>query len=232
MLTLALDTSTDKGSIAIMDGKKLMGAVFFTQKRSYSQILIPSIDFLLNHHLLSIGDIEGFSVSVGPGSFTGIRIGISCVKALSQAMNKKIAPISSLKALAYKLVDKENSLICSAIDAKKGEIFGGLFFCKGGALETIIEEGCYKPAEFFGNLPKEKIYFLGNAVSQFRKEIEEFFSGEPLFPYFHSFIAEEVGRLGYEILISGKGKSHSEIIPFYLRPSEAEMKRKIKESNP
>jgi len=74
MLILSLDTSTEKGSIAILENDNLLGAVFLSQKKSYSQIIIPSIDFILNQLSLSLENLEGFSVSVGPGSFTGIRI--------------------------------------------------------------------------------------------------------------------------------------------------------------
>jgi len=123
MLILSLDTSTEKGSIAILENDNLLGAVFLSQKKSYSQIIIPSIDFILNQLSLSLENLEGFSVSVGPGSFTGIRIGISCIKAFSLALNKKIAPVSSLYALTSKLREIKNSFICPVIDAKKGEIF-------------------------------------------------------------------------------------------------------------
>ncbi|MGQ9617362.1 MAG: tRNA (adenosine(37)-N6)-threonylcarbamoyltransferase complex dimerization subunit type 1 TsaB [Candidatus Aminicenantia bacterium] len=225
MLTLALDTSTDIGSVAIMEDDRLIGALFFSQKKGYSQVIIPSIDLLLSHHSLSIKDLDGFSVSVGPGSFTGIRIGISCIKAFALAFCKKIAPVSSLYALAFKLRDKENSLICPTIDAKKGEIFGALYLCENGALKVIIEEGSYKPEGFFRKLPGEKIYFLGNAVYLFREKIIETFRGEPIFPDLNLFLAEEVGKIGYKILTSGLGKAPDEIAPSYLRPSEAELKK-------
>lgn len=226
MLTLSIDTSTEKGSVAILDGENVIGAVFISQKKSYSQILIPSIDFLLHQHSLSLKDVEGFSVSIGPGSFTGIRIGISCVKAFSLALKKKIAPVSSLFALAYKLREFKNSFICPVIDAKKGEIFSSLYLIKEN-IEIIIEEGCYAPSDFFPRLPGEVIYFIGNGCNLWKREIEKTFKGKPVFLDFNTFLAEEIGKIGYKILLEGKGKEPHEIFPLYYRPSEAELKKKF-----
>ncbi len=226
MLFLSIDTSTEKGSIAILKDDDVIGAIFLTQKRSYSQILLPSIDFILNQHHLSLKDMEGFSVSVGPGSFTGIRIGISCIKAFSLTFNKKIAPVSSLHALAFKIREVKNSFVCPVIDAKKNEIFSSFFFFDGVHLKNIIEEGCYNPSDFFSRLKEERIYFIGNGCQIWKEEIEKNIK-EPIFPNFNTFIAEEVGKIGYKIFMEGKGKSPEEIAPLYFRPSEAELKRKI-----
>ncbi len=225
MLILSLDTSTEKGSIAILENDNLLGAVFLSQKKSYSQIIIPSIDFILNQLSLSLEDIEGFSVCVGPGSFTGIRIGISCIKAFSLALNKKIAPVSSLYALTFKLKEIKNSFICPVIDAKKGEIFSSLYFFDGENFKTFIDEGCYNPSDFFSKFKEERIYFIGNGCEIWRKEIEKN-TKEAIFPNYNIFLAEEIGKIGYKILAKGEGKSPEEIIPLYFRPSEAELKSK------
>lgn len=226
MLILSLDTSTENGSIAVLENDVLLGAVFLSQKRSYSQILIPSIDFMLNQLSLSLKDIEVFAVSIGPGSFTGIRIGVSCIKAFALALNKKIAPVSSLYALTYKLKEIKNSFICPVIDAKKGEIFSSLYFFDGENFQAIIDEGCYNPSDFFSKLEKERIYFIGNGCEIWRKEIEKNVK-EAIFPSFNNFLAEEVGKIGYEILMERKGKNPEEVLPLYFRPSEAELKSKI-----
>ncbi len=226
MLTLSIDTSTDKGSIAILENENLIGALFLSQKKSYSQSLIPSIDFLVNQLSLSLKDIDGFSVSIGPGSFTGIRIGISCIKAFSLALNKKIAPVSSLYALAYKLRSNKDCFICPVIDAKKGEIFSTLYFFDGEKFQSLIKEGCYNPFDFFSILPEEKIYFIGNGCNIWREMIKKI-KGEPIFPDVNTFLAEEIGKIGYKIHTEGRGKNPEEIIPLYFRPSEAEIKSKI-----
>lgn len=226
MLILSLDTSTENGSIAVLENDNLIGAVFLSQKRSYSQILIPSIDFILNQLSLSLSDMEGFAVSIGPGSFTGVRIGISCIKAFSLALNKNVAPVSSLYALTFKLRDFKNSFICPVIDAKKGEIFSSLYFFDGKNFQTIIDEGYYIPSDFFSKLEKERIYFIGNGVEIWKEEVEKNIK-EAIFPRFNNFLAEEVGKIGYGILMERKGKNPEEIFPLYFRPSEAELKSKI-----
>lgn len=226
MLILSLDTSTEKGSIAILENRDVVSALFLSQGKSYSQSLIPSIEFLLQQNSLSLKDMDGFAVSIGPGSFTGIRIGISCIKAFSLALNKKIAPISSLFALAYKLREFRNSFICPVIDAKKGEIFSSLYFL-GEDFETIIEEGCYNPPDFFSRLPKEEIYFVGDGCNIWKEEIEKWVRGKPIFLDLDSFLAVEIGKIGYKVFLEGKGKEPYEISPLYYRPSEAELKKKF-----
>jgi len=227
MLILSLDTSTEKGSVAILENENVIGAIFITHGKSYSQTLIPTIDFLLNQLSLNLKDIDGFSVSIGPGSFTGLRIGVSSIKAFSLALHKKVAPVGSLNALAYKLREIRNSYICPIIDAKKGEIFSSLYFFDGKSFNVVVNEGCYKPLEFMDLLPGERIYFIGNGVNLLKDKIEKNLRFEPIFPDLNLFLAEEIGKIGYNILKEGKGVEPEEISILYYRPSEAEIKSKI-----
>ena len=112
MIILAIDTTTLTGSIALLKDTKLIAEVDIDSSSTYSERLLPAVDFLLKTNQLSIQDMDGFAVSVGPGSFTGIRIGLSTVKSFSYASGKPVAGVSTLKALAEKLRRSQAHLLC------------------------------------------------------------------------------------------------------------------------
>ena len=112
---------------------------------SHSARLLRSIDQLLKLASWDITDIGGFAAPAGPGSFTGIRVGLSTIKALSFASGKPVAAVSSLAALAVKLRDTGGRLLCPLIDAKKSEVYAALYDSSGGKLEDVIPQGAYGP---------------------------------------------------------------------------------------
>ncbi|MGD8536230.1 MAG: tRNA (adenosine(37)-N6)-threonylcarbamoyltransferase complex dimerization subunit type 1 TsaB, partial [Candidatus Aminicenantes bacterium] len=175
---------------------------------------------------LNIQDIDGFAVAVGPGSFTGIRIGLSTVKSFSYASGKPVAGVSALKALAEKLRRSQAHLLCPVLDAKKGEIYAALFESKGDKLFEVVPQGAYSPDYFFSLLPSHRIVsFIGNGVEAYRKRIFEYFKDKARLSHRSPFIAYEIGRLGYEILKKKKGMSAAELEPLYFRKSQAEENR-------
>lgn len=225
MILLAVDTTTFAGSVALLENTKLLAEVDIDSAKTYSERLLPAIDFILDTNGLSIKDMDGFALAAGPGSFTGIRIGLSTVKSFAYASGKSIAPVSTLKALAWKLRHPQTHLLCPLLDAKKGEIFAALFESKGGRLKEIVPQGAYLPDRFFSLLPSHRIvFFIGNGVDAYRDKIFEYFKDKARFPSRSPFIAYEVGQLGYELLKKGKGLSFQEVKPLYFRKSQAEGK--------
>ncbi len=226
MKILAIDTTTFSGSIALLEDTKLIGEVNIDSLITHSQRLIPSIQFLLEVNKLSIKEIDGYALCVGPGSFTGIRIGMATVKALSFASLKPIAPISSLEALAFKLRGRKGRLICPLLDAKKGEIYSALFESSGSSIKEIIKQGFYTPNQFFSFLPQRRIiYFIGNGLEVYYQKIREYFQDRAKLTTRSNFISYEIGLLGYRILKNKQGLLYNKIQPLYLRPSNAEFKR-------
>ncbi|MBC8357625.1 MAG: tRNA (adenosine(37)-N6)-threonylcarbamoyltransferase complex dimerization subunit type 1 TsaB [Candidatus Aminicenantes bacterium] len=225
MNILAVDTTTFAGSIALLDKTKLIAEVNVNSSLTYSERLLPAVDFLLQTNGLKVQDMDGFAVAAGPGSFTGIRIGLSTVKSFSYASGKPVAPVSTLKALALKLRHPQGHLLCPVLDAKKGEIFAALFESKGGKLKESIAQDSYLPDRFFSLLPSHRIiFFIGNGVDVYRDKIFQYFKDKARFSRRSPFVAYEVGLLGYEMLKRKKGKSAQELEPLYLRKSQAEEK--------
>ncbi len=225
MLILAVDTTTFAGSVALLENTKLIAEVNIDSSKTYSERLLRAVDFILKTNGLDIKEMEGFALAAGPGSFTGIRIGLSTVKSFACASRKPIAAISTLQALAWKLKHPQNHLLCPLLDAKKGEIFAALFESKGRKLKEIVPQGAYVPDRFFSLLPSHRVIsFVGNGVDVYRDRIFEYFKDKARFPSRSPFIAYEVGQLGYELLKRGKGLNSQEVKPFYFRKSQAEEK--------
>lgn len=223
MMILAIDTTTFTGSIALLKDKKLIAEVDIDSSSTYSERLLPAVDFLLKTNQLSIQDMDGFAVSVGPGSFTGIRIGLSTVKSFSYASGKPVAGVSTLKALAEKLRRSQAHLLCPLLDAKKGEVYAALFESKGDKLLEVIPQGAYSPDRFFSLLPSHRIIsFIGNGVEVYRKKIFQYFKDKARLSRRSAFIAYEIGLLGYEMLKKKKGVSAEKLEPLYFRKSQAE----------
>lgn len=225
LVILAVDTTTPAGSVALLRGTKLIAEVNQDCSTTFSERLLPAIQFVLRSGGLEIPDVEGFAVTVGPGSFTGIRIGLSTIKSFAYASGRPIAPVSVLMALAKKLQDSQNRLICPLIDAKKKEIYAALFESKDRRLQEIIPQGAYDPDVFFSRLPEHRaIHFIGSGKDVYGSVIFEYFKDKARFSKRSPFVAYEVGLIGYDLLMRNEGKDFREIEPLYLRKSQAEEK--------
>jgi tRNA threonylcarbamoyladenosine biosynthesis protein TsaB len=225
MRILAVDTTTPCGSIAILEDARLVAEINVASATTHSARLLSSIRFLLDANHLDIQEIEGFAVSPGPGSFTGIRIGLSTIKSFAFASGRPVAPVSSLQALAWKLRDSQARLVCPMLDAKKGEIYAALYQIEGGRMKECIGKGAYLPGDFLSKLPAHRnILFIGTGTELVRSKILDSLKDKAGFSSRSPFIAYEVGRLGCELLKAKKGVSSAELEPLYFRKSQAEEK--------
>ncbi len=227
MLTLAVDTTSPGGSAAILDGTKLLAEASVETHLDHSARLLASIHFLLEACGLDIKRIEGFSLASGPGSFTGIRVGLSTVKAFAFASGKPVAAVSTLSALALKLPQPQVRLLCPVIDAKKGEVYAALFEWSGTGdrMTEVVPQGAYKPDEFLAQLPGHRLMaFIGTGAALYKEKILTYVKDKARFSSRSLFIAHEVGLLGYELLSRGKGLAAHDLRPIYFRKSQAEDK--------
>ena len=226
MLVLAVDTTTPDGSTALLKDGRLLMEVGSKSSLTHSERLLPAVDFMLDSCGLRKEDLDGFALAVGPGSFTGIRIGMSTVKALAYASGKPAAPVSALEALAFKLAGDGKKLICPLIDAKKGEVYGGLYESAKGGLREVVSQGVYSPDALFPLLPlRRRIHFIGSGVRPYQELLASYFKDSARISGRTFFIAEEVGIIGSRILQEGKGVDFLELEPLYYRRSQAEEKK-------
>ena len=225
MLILAVDTTTPSGSVALLEDDVLLGEANVESAATHSARLLRSVDFLLGAHGRDVKDIDAFAVAAGPGSFTGIRIGVGAVKSLAFASGKPAAPVSTLLALAVKLAADGPRLVCPLLDAKKEEIYAGLFEARRAGLAELIPQGAYTPDAFFARLPARRVIaFAGSGLAAYRARLLPYVRDKARFPRRSSFLAAEVGRIGCGMIREGKGVDAASLEPFYLRKSQAEEK--------
>jgi tRNA threonylcarbamoyladenosine biosynthesis protein TsaB len=223
MLILAVDTTTPGGSVALLEDESLLGEANVESPATHSARLFRSIDFLLGALAKDIKDVEAFAVAAGPGSFTGIRIGVGAVKSLAFASGKPVAPVSTLLALASKLATEGAPLVCPLLDAKKEEIYAGLFEAGEGGLIEIIPQGAYDPEAFFARLPaRGVIAFAGSGLALYKAKLMPHVGDRARFPERSPFIAAEIGRIGAGLIRAGKGIDAAALEPLYFRRSQAE----------
>ncbi|MEI6863169.1 MAG: tRNA (adenosine(37)-N6)-threonylcarbamoyltransferase complex dimerization subunit type 1 TsaB [Candidatus Omnitrophota bacterium] len=164
MKTLSIDTSTDYLSIAIMDGKKILAGYHRPSQRNHSRLLLPTIAKLIKRAGLKIKDIGGFCVSVGPGSFTGLRIGVVTVKGLAYALNKPVVTVPTLDVIARNAKGFEG-IVCPVIDAKKNKVYACIYKSDGVNFKKISKH-MLLPVDSLLKLTGvyDKVLFLGDGV--------------------------------------------------------------------
>ncbi len=214
MKILAWDTSTAFPSVAVLEDGRLLGEVNLNIGLLHSSVLLPAVDSLLNFLSLRKQELDLVAAAVGPGSFTGIRVGLSTAKALCFSLKKPFAPVVSLDALAL----KEGGKVAVGIDAKKGEVFSALY--EDG--ERLTEPQALSVEEFV-SLDAE--VFVGDGALRFSGKIKEARPGARISRR-TLFIAHEVGVIGYRLWRQGKiVEEPRDIFPLYLRASDAEIKK-------
>ena len=139
MRILALDSSAVSASVAVMEDEKLVGEFFIYTKQTHSQTLMPMVKNVLDCTDIALDTIDLFAVSAGPGSFTGVRIGVSCVKGMAMAQGKPCVGVSTLEAMAFSLTDLEG-IVCAVMDARRQQVYNACFVSKGGVLTRLTED--------------------------------------------------------------------------------------------
>lgn len=164
MKILAIDTSTDYLSLAVADSEKIIARYHRRTNRNHSRLIIPAISNLVRNVRLSIKDIDAFAISIGPGSFTGLRIGVATVKGLAYALNKPIVAIPTLDVIARN-AKSFRGVICPVIDARKSKVYACLYRSDGESVKKISKYLLLPAAELLKRTAGYgKVLFLGDAV--------------------------------------------------------------------
>lgn len=227
MLILGIDTTTLVGSIGLIDDEKgVLGEYTLNIKRTHSERLMPAISCLLSDVGVAIDDLDLVSVSKGPGSFTGVRIGVTTAKSLAQALGKPLVGVVSLDVLAHNLVNVQG-LICPILDARKQEVYTACYQAEGtGKLEKLMDYSALGIEALLAELNKsgQRVYFLGDGVKVYSNKLQEAL-GSRYCEIASSFLLPRgtiVAELGLLEWKKNPGNFLS-VQPFYLRKSEAEL---------
>lgn len=229
MKILALDSTENIAAVAITDGKTLIGSTVINAGKSHSELLLPAIEALMNASGLSYSDIDLFACSSGPGSFTGVRIGVSTVKGLAFGYNKPCVGVSATEALAYNFIDFDG-IICPAMDARRSQLYNALFRSENGTITRLCEDRTIPAAELAAELMSydKPIYINGGGEHIIRKAAE----GNPnimptneILKYQNGYSVALCALAKYESSENKGGFTDLALQPTYLRPSQAERMR-------
>jgi tRNA threonylcarbamoyladenosine biosynthesis protein TsaB len=224
MKIFALETATMAGSVAILDDSEgLIGESRVSIDIAHSERLMSSVEWLLNASRLSIDDIDAFAVSIGPGSFTGLRIGLSTAKGLCFATQKPLVAVPTLDAFALSLPFCQHH-ICPMLDARKNEVYAGLYKSEGIALKKIMPECAVSPVDLLSEI-KETTVFLGNGADTHKRLIRDTLQKNAEFapPSKMTPSASTVAETALEKIRAGIHADPVTLTPFYIRKSEAEI---------
>ncbi|QSV44798.1 tRNA (adenosine(37)-N6)-threonylcarbamoyltransferase complex dimerization subunit type 1 TsaB [Geobacter benzoatilyticus] len=229
MKLLTVDTSTSTCSVALTIDGRLAAESLFDTERTLSERLLASVDAVLRDSGICLDDLDGFGVSLGPGSFTGVRIGVSTVKGFSLATGKPVAGFSSLSMLAMNFPACSLPL-CTLFDARKKEVYAALYRC-GALPEQIIADRVISPERFLG-LIEGPALFAGNGALKYRALIEETLGDRAVFApdHCHQPRAAAGAVLALEAFRAGGLLPLPALNPTYIRPSEAELMRMMQKT--
>lgn len=226
MNILAIETTAAQASAAIIDKDECVHEAVAEGNLTHLQKLMPLIDRTLSECDMKLSDIEGIAVSRGPGSFTGIRIGVTTAKALAQILGVKIAEVPTLKAMSMNYWNF-SGIVCPVLDARRNQVYSAAYVFDEEGQKELYPEGAYYLEEVIEKLKgKGPVLFMGDGVSNEKIAgfLEEGIGREAFFasPEKRMQTAEMVAVLGQEMHKEGKAVSYVEAQPEYLRKSEAE----------
>lgn len=189
----------------------------------HAERLMPSIEWLLKASGIQINDIDAYAVSIGPGSFTGLRIGLSTAKGFSYATGKPVVPVPTLDAFARTLPFC-SYIICPMLDARKNQVYAAFYKWNNGVCNKIMSETAISPAELLNKL-SEPAVFMGDGVKIYGKLISDTLQDKAVFAPASrmSPSASTVGEIALENLKQGIVTDPVSLVPLYIRRSEAEV---------
>jgi tRNA threonylcarbamoyladenosine biosynthesis protein TsaB len=229
MLSLAVDTSTQSGSLAVLRDERLLGMIGTSTEETYSSRLFRQLRFLLEELHMALDQFDLFSVAAGPGSFTGLRVGLAAVKGWAEAYGKPVAAVSVLEAVAAQATTQA-SLLISIVDARRGQLFGAVYERRGASLALRGEEVVLTPEEFFALLPA----LVGTEPASIATPTPAVVAGALEGSPFHGIAVEcvspllagVIGRLGYRRAAGGELSDALGLDANYVRRPDAEIKWK------
>ena len=225
MKILAVDTSANMATVAVTDNTKLIGEFSINHKKTHSQKLLPMIKELMSGLELKAADIDVYAASSGPGSFTGLRIGVTTMKAIAYAAQKPVVSVPTLDALAYN-IPKTQSLICPIMDARNSQVYTAVYTWNGNSQVKLTEYMGMPITELVQQIlgKNQNVIFLGDGVEVHKefiqKELKEKCEFAPENLLFQR--AASVAQLAYIRALEGLQESCFDMVPFYLRKSQAE----------
>jgi len=228
MKVLGIETATGLGGVALIEGETVRAEYRLEMTMTHAERLMVLIDRVLVDNGRSLEDLDALAVSIGPGSFTGLRVGVNTVKGLVIGKPIPVAAVPTLEAMAWN-ASSGGCVVCPMIDAKKGEVYAALFSCEpGGGLKRIMEDRIISPEALCEHLSKASgppTVFLGDGASRYRDVLRKRFGSRSVFAPepLSGALPSMVARLGLQRIERGEASDPRTLVPAYLRRSDAEV---------
>lgn len=225
MLILALDSTAIVASVALCRDEKTIASFTVKNGNTHSETLLPMVEAVLKSANVGVSDIDLFTCSVGPGSFTGVRIGTATIKGLAFGQNKNCLGVSTLEALAENLVPFDG-IICPVMNARRGQLYNALFRCENGVPVRLCEDRAISVADLATELAEkgEPFALCGDGIAEFRRLAPN------SAPVSVSSLLEDqsavcVAKAALRRANAGENGTDAALAPVYLRLPQAERER-------
>lgn len=232
MNILAVDTSASPVSAAILHDGLLLGEFYLNTKTTHSQTLMPVIESLLRTTGLKLEQIDVFAVNAGPGSFTGVRIGVASVKGMSLPLDKPCASVSTLEAMAH-CMPYNDGIVCAVMDARCSQVYNALFRLDNGSVERITDDRAMSIDELADELTyyeENSIYLTGDGselcYKSFCEKLPNVFLTPANIRFQHAY---GTAKAAYLMAQENRLCTSDELMPLYLRLPQAERELRAKQ---
>ena len=234
MIILSIDSSTPVAGIAVSDGMQLLGEITLNTKNTHSEKLMPLVKHLLDELALSVNDLDAIAVTQGPGSFTGLRIGMATAKGLAQGAGKKLIAVPTLDCLAQNLLHYPG-IICPIMNAQKKQVYTAIYRSGRDKLERLSDYQAIAVEQLAAQLKelKEDIWFVGDGVAAFADMFQELLGDACRFADGHNILP----RAGALAMLAAERASEEQFDDLYqaeliyIRKSEAEVQWEARQQN-
>lgn len=225
MLILALDSTAVTASVALCRDETPIASFHIKNGNTHSETLLPMVETVLKTAGFSIDDIDLFACSVGPGSFTGVRIGVATIKGLAFGKNKPCIGVSTLEALAENVVPFDG-IISPVMNARRGQVYNALFRYENEALVRLCPDRALSALDLEAELAKydEPFALVGDGVDEMMRVALKI-APERISPLLTDQNAVSVAKCAYRAFLDGRGNTDAELKPVYLRLPQAERER-------
>ena len=227
MRILSIDTSSTTGSVAVVAGQTLLAEITIARRETHSRRLMDMIDGALNMAGLDLKELDGLAYTRGPGSFTGLRIGLSVVKGLALVSAKPLVGVSGLEVLAHQAPDRSH-LICPMMDARNNEVYCARYRYLDNGFQRVVDEAALSPEDALAGIT-ENCLLVGDGALRYRTLMEERLGMLARFAAPDHGIprALTVARLSLAKFEAGVTDNLQSVVPLYLRKSYAEQSRAL-----
>ena len=224
MKILAVDTSATAASVAVAEENKLIGEFSINTALTHSQTLMPMVDVLLKNTGLSVNDINAVAVNAGPGSFTGVRIGVAAVKGIAFPKNLPCVSVSTLESMAYNMLGND-CIVCSVMDARCSQVYNALFRVKGCTVTRMTDDRALSLTDLKLELQniREKVVLVGDGAVLCSEFLGSELENIMLAPFNNRIqTASSVAYAAFEKINNGETLTVDELMPVYLRLPQAQ----------